>query len=230
MSNHDLWFEILKKEDVINVWGYEIRLLDFHTSKANIFLQRDFEQDDHKARELTFNDGDVIVDCGANIGLFSILMGKKFPKTRIYAIECMPHNVRNLKINLEQNKVTNVIIVDGAIAGSARKLTIAQHPLNSGSASQFMNVDFYPKFEVQSMTLDTLVDWIEEPIAFMKMDIEGSEHETLAAFTKWDRIKHMTIELHDLSNATKEVSNETVTKTKMLLEEKLKGKSTIVYL
>ena len=42
------------------------------------------------AKGIEFRQGDVILDVGANEGLFSILMSKLYPQTRIIALEPVP--------------------------------------------------------------------------------------------------------------------------------------------
>ena len=46
----------------------------------------------------------LIIDCGANIGLFAIKMKNKFPETQIIAIEPDPDNFQMLQNNLLKYK------------------------------------------------------------------------------------------------------------------------------
>lgn len=225
MSAHDLWLRTLKKDHKLRVWDQDIALFDFALSETPKYLEKDFNEDTHKVRHLNFNPGDVIIDCGAHIGLFSILMGKKFPKTQIYAIECMPHSVENLHINLQMNGVDNVRVIHGAIAGERKKLTIYQSPVNSGSASEFIGTAELPKFEIDAVSLDDFLNFHlgDARVALLKMDIEGSEHEALAAFEGWDKIDRMTIEVHP----TKVGDDELVERTCELIRAKLGDRASI---
>ena len=227
---HDLWLRHLKKEKTVTLWGFELTFYDFISSETLDMTVRDIEEDAQGLKDLTFNDGDVILDIGANIGVISILLAKKFPNTQILAVEPMPHNIENLMLNAQTNGVTNIQVVDKALSSISKTLTLTQSPVNSGSASYLFKEDLFPRFEVPAMTFDELISSINVPeIALIKMDIEGSEHEVLGRFHQWEKIKRMTIELHAAYGETPNSSFERVKKTNRLLEENLKDRVRIVY-
>jgi len=61
-------------------------------------------------------EGDIVIDAGANIGLFSILASFKVKdKGRVIAIEPEPNNLKILKENVDLNGLKNVIIVPKAL-------------------------------------------------------------------------------------------------------------------
>ena len=51
--------------------------------------------------KINFQKDDVILDLGANLGIISILLSKKFPFTKIYSFEASPINYNNFLKNIE---------------------------------------------------------------------------------------------------------------------------------
>ncbi|WP_231136371.1 FkbM family methyltransferase [Acidianus ambivalens] len=61
-------------------------------------------------------EGDIVIDAGANIGLFSILASFKVKdKGRVIAIEPEPNNLKILMQNVELNNLDNVIVIPKAL-------------------------------------------------------------------------------------------------------------------
>jgi FkbM family methyltransferase len=64
----------------------------------------------------SIKEGDIIIDAGADIGLFSVLAAFKVKeKNRVIAVEPEPNNLKILRENVELNYLKNVIIVPKAL-------------------------------------------------------------------------------------------------------------------
>ena len=64
----------------------------------------------------SIKEGDIIIDAGADIGLFSVLAAFKVKeKGRVIAVEPEPNNLKILRENVELNYLKNVIIVPKAL-------------------------------------------------------------------------------------------------------------------
>ena len=53
-------------------------------------------------------DSPLIIDCGAHIGLATIYFKKKFPSSKITAIEANPETLSFLRKNIKANKIKDV--------------------------------------------------------------------------------------------------------------------------
>jgi len=110
---------------------------------------------------------DTVVDVGANIGYYTLLMAKL--KAIVHSFEPEPNNFALLKKNVELNHLTNVILYNKAVSNTngKAKLILAdhgtgQHKLgNSKFGSKIIDV------EVTNIKL--------EHIDFAKIDVEGAE-------------------------------------------------------
>ena len=114
--------------------------------KAPLFLRKDttdvamFDQvfllDDYKI-DFSF-EPKVIIDAGANIGLFSILLKNRFPEAKIICIEPDKENCEVLKKNL--SPYNNVEIVNAGLWNSLTKLNVLDKyrcgPFGNGSGGR----------------------------------------------------------------------------------------------
>jgi FkbM family methyltransferase len=120
--------------------------------------------------------GGTFVDAGASIGFVTVRAARR--AERVVAVEPHPVRFAYLERNVNLNGLTNVTCVNCAL-GSARGTvtmfdldpTLGPHPVdistNPGRGSRF-DVDVRP--------LDELVS---EPVAMLKVDVEGAELEVL---------------------------------------------------
>ena len=56
-----------------------------------------------------------IIDIGANIGLMSIALSRKFPSSDIYAFEPIPSNIQTFKKVMNKFRVRNVTLIESAL-------------------------------------------------------------------------------------------------------------------
>lgn len=118
--------------------------------------------------------GTVVYDIGANAGFFTLLASKLVgPTGRVYAFEPLPRNLAYLREHIRINGAGNVKVLELAVSdreGVARFATAANPAM--GGLSDLGDV------EVQTIALDGLAATVPPP-SFIKMDIEGGEHEAL---------------------------------------------------
>lgn len=185
----------LKAEHTIRVWDQDIVGVDFYTSKSLALSELDFNQDLCGARDLV-PAPKVVLDLGANVGIFSVLMAKTYG-AKVFAVEAASHNAENLALTAMKNGVSDLVVpVLACVAARRGPLVLYQHPLNSGSCSRD-NGPPYPSVEVEGLPLDEIWEALRlEQVDFMKVDIEGSEYEIFETFTQWDRVKKIGIEIH----------------------------------
>jgi FkbM family methyltransferase len=128
------------------------------------------------ALEFVRNFG-VMVDVGANVGLITVPMSKRFQK--IYSFECVPETYECLSFNTKN--LTNVQCFAAAVSDSVGKVNVAIPKsdgivYSSGWASiSKERQDIFPEkdiVEVKSLTIDSLnLDRLD----FLKIDVEQAE-------------------------------------------------------
>ena len=131
----------------------------------------------HEWEELQFclrylRPGDHFVDVGANVGVFSTLVGTRIPGVRITAVEPFPPVREDLLANLALNDLS-ITVVDAALSDTAGEATfevLDRDVLNRLAPEGDLAGD---RITVPVTTLDELVG--DDPPALIKIDVEGSE-------------------------------------------------------
>ena len=138
----------------------------------------------------------TIIDIGAHIGSFSLLMSHLYPKSKIYAYEPHPENFSLLKENILLNKKTNIAPFQLSISDSSTPKILYTGKNNACHS-------FYEKSlssnKVKSTTLEKVTSSIKGNIDLLKVDCEGAEYPIIlnspeSAFLK---IKKIVLEYHE---------------------------------
>ena len=115
------------------------------------------------------------IDLGAQTGFFTCLISQCIGETgRIHAFEPMPANYEMLTRNVRENRI-EARVVGYPLAGSNKPATIEVSMLSNMMV--LGDVEGTQKVSIQSVRID---DVVQEPIDFIKMDIEGHEPSALA--------------------------------------------------
>ncbi|MBT6462541.1 MAG: FkbM family methyltransferase [Opitutae bacterium] len=187
----------------IKIDGMEMSIVDHKGSQTPKAIFRELIRDELGLLDFRAPPMPVIIDIGANTGIISILMGKRFPNATIYGFEPLPRNFENLKLNLEKNQVQNVKAFNLALTSDGRELEMtAVLADNSGgsTANAKEAIRRAPRgniYQARSITLDSVFH--ENGISscdLLKIDCEGSEHEILGTFSQMSKIGHLIGEIH----------------------------------
>ncbi len=90
---------------------------------------------EHKRVASLVQEGETVVDLFAGVGPFSVLIGKRNPNAKVYAVDLNPDAVELLKINVRVNKVENHVF---PILADARE--IAATKLKGSADRVIMNL------------------------------------------------------------------------------------------
>jgi len=161
--------------------------------QAHLFFLGEYEQAELDFLSGFLQKGDVLIDIGANIGLYSLWVARLVgPQGKVIAFEPVSSNFEQLKHNISLNAPQPIVLEKMAVTDKSGPLTIRYH---QGDANRGMASAYLPEFthseEVQATTLDEYL--AKNPVSrldFIKMDIEGGEYpallgmqETLARYT-----------------------------------------------
>jgi len=119
--------------------------------------------------------GDTVIDIGANIGYFTILLADLVgPKGRVYAFEPDPRNFSLLQKTIKKNNLTNVIAKQKAVSNKTGKSLFYQTNSWSSNTLTNINTNYISTVEVPIIALDDFLSR-ENHIKFVKIDTDGSE-------------------------------------------------------
>ena len=142
---------------------------------------------DFKIIKNNVKDGDNVIDLGANIGYFTLILAKLVgPTGKVFAFEPDPRNLTLLKKNVEYNNYKNVIVVPKAVSNVNDKCTlyVGQKTFGQNRIYKPEKTDTQKFIPMDSETI-RLDDFFKannllDKISFIKMDIEGSEFLALS--------------------------------------------------
>jgi FkbM family methyltransferase len=176
-------------------------LLKFRVPKYNYEFYCRVNKDDFKIMTIhedeiiehfTPKQGDIVVDIGAHIGLYTIISSKRVGTNgKVIAIEADPGNFEMLNRNIKLNQLTNVIALNYAAYSKETKIKLYLPSGESGFTKYNTIVSDWAnnedKFvEVNANTLDYLLQLNqirEEEVNWIKIDVEGAEFEVLKGAT-----------------------------------------------
>lgn len=93
-------------------------------------------RDTYKIAEI--KEATRVLDLGANVGIFSLLMAKKFPRAEIIAVEPEEENIKTLRENIKLNSIDNIIVVEAAISDQKGEALLQINRKNQGAHSLYV--------------------------------------------------------------------------------------------
>lgn len=150
--------------------------------QENLFFLGEYEAPELSFLEDTLKEGDVFIDIGANIGLYTLLASTLVGENgKVISFEPFAYNFNRLKHNVAQNFNKNIVLEKLAVSEKKEKITIAYDAkeANRGMASAYLT-----DFSYSETTDSTSIDgYFREnslnKVNFIKIDIEGGEFPAL---------------------------------------------------
>jgi FkbM family methyltransferase len=150
--------------------------------------------------QLPIEKDDVVVDIGANIGLFTVYAASR-TQNAVYAFEPSPGNFETLMQNIRASGLINIIPFQNAVSNESGIELFCDSENSTGcQLTSVFSRDDKNNIEVHSITLQDIMDSNNiEKIDFLKMDCEGSEGLILESTSKdyFQRIRKIAMEFHD---------------------------------
>lgn len=169
--------------------GYQRYLRVFSNYKIRTLEKDAKEKDFFQFLDAIETDG-VLLDVGANIGIMTYHLAKKFPQKEVVAIEPMPDNFLVLQAMVQRKKLANVTLLQYAV-GAQKEVLKMVLPLNGKVKMQGLahvvhaSIDEWNEGEQIDVVCDTLDNLIAaKRVAGIKMDIENFEFFALQGATE----------------------------------------------
>lgn len=178
-----VWRQLLKyivnPNKIVNTYGGRM----FLDSKDSLLLsiRKNYEPDHVNLMKEKVKSGDYVIDIGANIGYYTLLLAKLVgPDGKVFAFEPDPENFRVLEKNVKLNGYKNIIIENKAVTNENGKVNLFMSNINKGDTKIYQTPEEMREggksdYEVDSIKLDDYFNENKEQIKFFKMDIQGVE-------------------------------------------------------
>ncbi|MEM9513979.1 MAG: FkbM family methyltransferase [Actinomycetota bacterium] len=164
----------------------------FHCSRASIehvyeqvFIDREYDFS-------TDASAPNIIDCGAHYGVATIFFLMRYPRASVLAFEPDPNNAEVFKMNIAARQLDRVRLVEAAVSDYSGTGELfgefdGRHPDSQGNS---LLQSWGDRGYTTTRTVDVvrLSDYIDEPIDFLKLNIEGAELPVIRDLSRTDRL------------------------------------------
>ncbi|MEP7285722.1 MAG: FkbM family methyltransferase [Chloroflexota bacterium] len=160
-----------------------------------------FFENVYTPKELSIGANDVVVDIGANVGVFSLYAASR-TKNHVYSFEPLPSNYEFLQRNAAANHFEHITAFCTAVSDSIGMVKLYMSDSVAGNLLFDHNINgkLEKYIEVPTTTLPAIMDDNKlTQIDFLKLDCEGSEGAILTStpLEYLRRIGKIAMEFHD---------------------------------
>jgi FkbM family methyltransferase len=135
----------------------------------------------------------TIIDCGSNIGMSVLYFAWQYPNASILAFEPNPGALPYLNKNIEQNHLTKVTVLPYALGKQEGVLELSiETEVDASAGATLVHA---PEVEEGRVTVPVhvvrLSNYINGPVSFLKIDIEGAEGEVLEDLQETGKLSYV---------------------------------------
>lgn len=158
------------QKGITSLFKYPLKFVD---SASLLFMYNElFKQEIYKFK--TSKPNPYIIDAGANIGLSILYFKQLFPQSEIVAFEPDPELLAVLKENLTTFGYNDVQVISKALWDNETTLSFFQEGADGGRIATAID-----KESMITLPTTKLRKYLEKPVDFLKIDIEGAEARVL---------------------------------------------------
>ena len=158
---------------------------------TNVWMINEYDVEDFE-----INTNDTVIDIGAHIGLFSLLVSQLCKTGKILSFEPVSENFDLLVSNLKLNRIENILPFNMAVSKNSGRLDLF---LNNDQSAHSIFSKSSESINVESTSLQKIFE--EHKISsckILKLDCEGAEYEIIDSLPSeyLDKIQNIVIEYH----------------------------------
>ena len=187
----DQQFEIQRISNIERFQEGKTNLItqDFHFIDSESFINQYLEIFENQCLFFeTQNQKPKIIDCGANIGMSILYFKHLFPQSQIIGFEPDPKIFKILQENLRHCNKDQIKIINKAVWHEQTSTNFLPDEADGGKITE------EGQLKVKAVRLS---DYLTESIDFLKMDIEGAEHDVLPSISNnLKNVKFLFLEVH----------------------------------
>lgn len=173
---------------------------------------------------------DIVVDLGANQGIYTCYAAQRAPSGWVYAVEPDDENLHRLRAHLELNQISNVTVVPKCVGDRTGKAYFKKGPTSGTGEVLEEDEPGTGATEVDQITLDDLMTEFQIPtVDLLKIDVEGAEKRVLlGAVGHLASVRRIALEYHSAALAS-EVEKLLGDRNFSVLREPSAARSHILY-
>lgn len=180
-AGNKAWNKLFKENEFIEfnlASGVKINL--YKDSVLSRSIYKGFEKEETDYLTSILREGDIFIDIGANIGLFSLMASKAVgSKGLVISFEPTPNTFSRLSENVKLNDFKNINVRNIGLSDTTDELTFyisknGYDAWNSFAPSQDNKLEIAIKVPVSTLDFE-LIDIEKSKIKLVKIDVEGWE-------------------------------------------------------
>lgn len=147
---------------------------------------------------ITNKENPFIIDCGSHIGLSMLYFKQQYPKSKLLCFEPDPNHIQCIQQNIMANSIENVELVAKAVSDGERSAKWYRFDSSWGNTiNDIWNQSATENQQSSFVETTKLSTFINEPVDFLKLDIEGEETRVINEIkNKLHFIKNIELEFH----------------------------------
>lgn len=151
---------------------------------ANYFPEN-YEESNFRFLRDQVTEGDIVLDIGAHIGLFSVAASTQVkPKGKVYAFEPAEETIPLLAKTVFLNQATDTIsIIQAAVGEKSGTTTFYVSDIKGDNSNSLISYKDDRKLFAKEVTLYSIDEFIKlyklKNLRFIKLDVEGAELDAL---------------------------------------------------
>jgi FkbM family methyltransferase len=133
--------------------------------------------------EENLKDNSTFLDIGANIGIYSVYIAQKYPKTNILSIEAHPEVFSLLEENKHLNKLSNLSVYNKCASNKNDQINFMNPLVDKHRGNYGDNrITETGKYAISSIRADSLD--LNKPVSVIKIDVQGFDYYALLGCDK----------------------------------------------
>tara|TARA_A100001015_G_scaffold312194_1_gene416881 strand:- start:3300 stop:4133 length:834 start_codon:yes stop_codon:yes gene_type:complete len=174
-----------------NPWRFYHEKIGLSCYKKGLISRAESLSQLYLLNNISFNNEDIIIDCGANNGDFYLIFTKKI---HYIGVEPSPIEFSNL-----ENNIKNQTLINKALWKDKKEkmdFYIKSYTGKSGGDSSLIEVKNYEqKIKIDTTTLDEIIEPLNKNVKLVKIEGEGAEPEILEGLSKHLRkVEYITVD------------------------------------
>ena len=168
------------------------------------------QKNEFDINKIKFQEDDLFIDIGCNIGLVSMVFAKVFPFIKIYSFDANPIAIKCLELSLTENSINNITAFNLAIGAENKK--DLKFVTFDEQQSCLIQKEYSPDDRDKTYSCDmiNLADFFDknkiEKVKALKIDIEGGEFSLFDYLFNQrpdilDKIEYLICEIHPLDDS-----------------------------
>ncbi len=100
-----------------------------------VFFSKNYFPKINKEQDFSLKENDVIIDIGAQVGVFSAYAASMAKRGKVYAFEPVKENFKRLEYHKDLNKLTNLTLINKGVSDKDKRIKMYLAQENTGGHS-----------------------------------------------------------------------------------------------